>query len=278
MFWAHDKPSNGPRETSKRAQSRAMPSLVLVVWALAASCGGGQDAGSAAPPVTTAPPVTQAATPITTAPPVTQAVTPSAGVSVVAQAKVPSVKVFAKPENTAEPTNTLTHPTKSGSPLVLLVQKRQSEWLLVDLPVLPNGSTGWVQAIDVTVSQHNYRIVVELNAHTITALKGTDTVLSEPVGVGVGTCATSGGNFYTTELLQPPKPDSVYGAYAYGLSGSPDDSAPFEGNIPRLGIQGNNDPSVLGKDVTKGCILMSNSGITTLAKMLPLGVPVEIRK
>jgi len=159
-----------------------------------------------------------------------------------------------------------------------LIEKTQGDWLFVHLATLPNGSTGWVKAGDFTIAQHDYRIIVDLKAHTITVLKGTSTVLSEPVGVGVGKCATSGGNFYTTGLVQTPGPGTIYGAYAYILSGSPDDSGTFEGNVPTLGIHGNDDPALVGKDVSNGCIVMSNSGITTLANTLPLGVPVELRK
>ena len=38
----------------------------------------------------------------------------------------------------------------------------------------------------------------------------------------------------------------------------------------------NNDPSVLGKDISHGCIRMSNDKITYLASVLPLGTPVQI--
>ena len=50
----------------------------------------------------------------------------------------------------------------------------------------------------------------------------------------------------------------------------------FAGGDGVIGIHGTNDPSTLGKDVSHGCIRMSNSGITKLAKILPLGVPVQI--
>jgi lipoprotein-anchoring transpeptidase ErfK/SrfK len=42
-----------------------------------------------------------------------------------------------------------------------------------------------------------------------------------------------------------------------------------------IGIHGTNDPSGLGKDVSHGCIRMSNTGINKLARILPLGVPVQ---
>ena len=44
-----------------------------------------------------------------------------------------------------------------------------------------------------------------------------------------------------------------------------------------IGIHGTNQPALLGHDVSHGCIRMSNAGISKLAAILPLGVPVDIR-
>jgi lipoprotein-anchoring transpeptidase ErfK/SrfK len=200
-----------------------------------------------------------------------------AGFSMVATAKVPKVDVYANRADTGPPKLTLSNPTEIGGPLVFLVETGDQEWLDVDLPVRPNGSTGWIRASDVNLSEHNYRIVVELKAHHITVTRGSDVILSEPVALGKSDTPTPGGKFYTKELLQPPNPNTVYGPYAYGLSGFSNTLSSFGGTDAIIGIHGNNDASVLGKDVSAGCIRMSNSGITMLAKTLPLGVPVEIR-
>jgi len=235
-----------------------------VVGLLATACGGGKEAKGTAQPVSSAAPTT------------VPAVDPN--MNTVAQAKIASVKIYGQPSDTAAVSQTLANPAKSGAPLVFLVEKAQGDWLNVDLPVRPNGSTGWIKASDVTLSRHDFKIIVELNAHRITVLKGVNTVLSEPVGVGRGSAPTPGGKFYIKELLQPPNPNTVYGPYAYGLSGFSEAFDTFDGGEAVIGIHGNNDPTSLGKDVSAGCIRMSNTGITTLAKMLPLGVPVEIRK
>ncbi|MFN8078896.1 MAG: L,D-transpeptidase [Kineosporiaceae bacterium] len=44
---------------------------------------------------------------------------------------------------------------------------------------------------------------------------------------------------------------------------------------PRLGRHGV-QPARLGKDVGHGCIRLRKSAITTLAGMLPMGVPVRM--
>ena len=50
----------------------------------------------------------------------------------------------------------------------------------------------------------------------------------------------------------------------------------FNGGDAEIGIHGNDDASVLGSNVTHGCIRMDNDAITKLTKSLPLGTPVEI--
>ena len=71
-------------------------------------------------------------------------------------------------------------------------------------------------------------------------------------------------------------PNGIYGPYAYQLSGFSDVLLRFNGGTGVIGIHGTNEPWLLGKDVSHGCIHMSNAGITRLAHLLPLGVPVEI--
>ena len=196
--------------------------------------------------------------------------------SVVAQAKVSSVAVFDQPTATT-PSKTLPSPQPSGSPLVFLVQGSEGPRLHVLLPVRPNGSTGWIERSDVDLSQHDYRIVVALAAHTITIFKGDAVFDQEPIGVGTKDTPTPGGTYYTKELYKLPSATGPYGPYAYALSGYSDVLTDFAGGDGVLGIHGTNDPSAIGHDVSHGCIRMSNAGITKLAQTLPLGVPVEIQ-
>ncbi|MGH9265106.1 MAG: L,D-transpeptidase, partial [Acidimicrobiales bacterium] len=127
-----------------------------------------------------------------------------------------------------------------------------------------------------------FRIVVELGAHRLTAYQGTEVLVSEPIGVGTADAPTPGGLYYIKELFEPvdragnPDPGGPYGPYAYGLSGFSEVLFEFGGGDGQFGIHGTNDPSGLGRDVSHGCIRISNQAITLLAGTLPLGVPVEI--
>ncbi len=197
------------------------------------------------------------------------------GPNFVATAVVPSVDIYSSPTSST-PTRQLANPQESGAPLVMLVRSQQAGWVNVYLPIRPNGSSGWVKSSQVGVSQTNYFIVIGLAPHRITVFNGSSVVLDERIGLGAGGTPTPTGLFYVKELFQPPNPAGAYGPFAYGLSAFSDVLFSFGGGPGTVGVHGTNEPDSLGRNVSHGCIRMSNSGVTKLARMLPLGVPVQI--
>ena len=201
-------------------------------------------------------------------------VAPDATLSIVATAIGPSVTVYEQP-NGSEKTR-LSNPNENGAPLTFLERESRRDWMRVLLPIRPNGAEGWVRRSDVRLTSHRFKIRVELTAHRFVVTDADKTILDTPVGVGTKNTPTPGGLYYTKELLQPPDPDGPYGHYTYGLSGFSEVIYDFQGADGVLGIHGTNDPSSIGKDVSFGCLRISNDAIDMLAKTLPLGVPVEI--
>jgi lipoprotein-anchoring transpeptidase ErfK/SrfK len=198
------------------------------------------------------------------------------GSSLVAQALVPKIPVHIAMSATAPVATTLTDPNEDGAPLVFLVDQRQPGWLLVDLPVRPNGSKGWIDASLVRVTVDPYRVVVERRAHQLTLYQDNRPALRVPVGIGTSETPTPGGVFYIKELLQPPSPNGPYGPYAFGLSGYSDALKSFAGGNGVIGLHGTNEPQFVGKDVSHGCIRLYNADILRLVQLLPLGTPVEV--
>lgn len=211
----------------------------------------------------------------------TSTTTPPAYASQIASPVGSEVAVHAAPDD-ASPAEMYPNPWPLDDdpahvvPQVFLVVDQQGPWVEVLLPVRPNGTTGWVRARDVRLTQNTFRITVELGAHRITVYDGDTVMLQEPIAVGKPETPTPVGTYYLRVLLQAPNPNTVYGPYAYGLSGHSDVLTTFNGGDGELGIHGNNDASVLGTDASAGCVRMSNDGITRLAGILPLGTPVEI--
>ena len=250
-----------------RRHTIAAPLLVALL-ALAA-CGGSDDGGSTDADGTTT--TTSGGGEVAVEP------TESAGPApaLVARANAADVQVYATASED-EPTATLDNPNENGAPLVFLVEEDQGDWLKVLLPVRPNGSTGFVRASDVTVSENPYRIDIELVEHRLTVRKGDEVIVDEPIGVGTASTPTPGGKYYLKELLQPPDPEGAYGPYAYGLSGFSNVLEEFNGGDGVIGIHGTNEPEAIGTDVSHGCIRVSNEAITEMAGILPLGTPVHI--
>lgn len=202
---------------------------------------------------------------------------------VVARAAVDEIPVFADPEDTSEVQMTLPRfdPDYTGTDgeqveQVFLAEDYEDQWLHVLLPVRPNGTTGWIRLGDVEMSKHRYDITVDVGDHELTLREAGEVVQRSPIAVGTQDTPTPGGRFYLNALIQPPDPDTVYGTYAYALSGYSDTLTQFAGGDGVIGIHGTNDPSVLGSDVSHGCIRMRNEDIESLVEMLPLGTPVEI--
>ena len=161
-------------------------------------------------------------------------------------------------------------------PQVFLVESEQGAWVEVLLPVRPNGTTGWVRKEDVALTPNRFSIDVSLGQNQITVHDADQVLLQEPIAVGAPETPTPPGKYYLRVLLKAPDPNTVYGPYAFGLSAHSDVLDTFNGGDGEVGIHGNNDASVLGTDVTHGCVRMSNEGITKLAGILPLGTPVNI--
>lgn len=237
--------------------------LSAVAVAFVGCGGGGGDSGKAKPKTPTA----------TSLPP---------GYTFVAQVKGPQIGIYDSP-SASTPSKTLPNPwllneeADKPIPQVFLVEsQRKDGWVKVLLAERPNGSTGWVHASDVQLTPNPYRLKVSLGDHKITVLQGTTSTYDGPVAIGAANTPTPPGTYYTRVLIQAPDPNTVYGPFAYGLSAHSDVLTEFNGGDAEVGVHGNNDPSVLGKSVTHGCVRMANDEIVKLSKVLPLGTPVEI--
>lgn len=261
------------RWSAARAAVRGRPIvasvLVAVVALVAGAVAGALLAGGSGMRASE-----QAGTPVANRP-----ATLPPGVSLVANARRRSVAVYGSP-GAHTPTLQLSNPNDDGAPLTFLVKSVGEGWDHVYLPSRPNGSTGWVRASDVKVSADQYRLRVNLKTHRMVALRGTNVIMREPVGVGQAASPTPPGLYFITELLKQPDPYGIYGPYAFGLSVHTEIAEirkEFPGSDGRIGLHGTNNPAGLGTDVSHGCIRLSNASISRLAHLLPAGTPVRIR-
>lgn len=173
-----------------------------------------------------------------------------------------------------EPVTDLTNPMREGVPLVFYVVEQDGDWIEVQLPIRPNGSTGWVRASEVTLNSLTYALSASIDDRTLTLTKDGEDVKTFDVAIGTGDTPTPTGDFYLTELLIPT--NEGYGPYAFGLSAFSDVLNSFGGGPGQIGLHGTPDADSIGQAVSHGCIRLHNDDITYLAEILPLGTPISI--
>ena len=139
----------------------------------------------------------------------------------------------------------------------------------------PNGSSGWVPSSAVKLASDPYALVATTETNQLVLYKGGTAQRTYSVATGTGGTPTPHGSFYLTELLAPT--NSGYGPYAYGLSAFSDVLNSFGGGPGQIGLHGTNEASSIGQAASHGCIRLQNADITALAKLLPLGTPIQIR-
>lgn len=165
-----------------------------------------------------------------------------------------------------------------GAPTVVAVlgSPDSSGWLHVELPIRPNGSTGWIPAAGAVLGQTDYHVTVSIANRSVTVTRAGHVVLTTPAAVGAPNTATPPGNTYLWELIRPDDPNGAYGPYIFGLAWFSDAYTVFNGGNAQIGMHGQDEPWSIGQAVSHGCVRLPNDVITKLAGMLPLGTPVSI--
>ena len=107
-----------------------------------------------------------------------------------------------------------------------------------------------------------YRIVVSLSGRTLRLYEQNRLVKTYPIAVGKILTQTPRGEFVIVN--RQPNPGGPFGAYWLSLSKQ------------HYGIHGTNNPSSIGKAVSRGCIRMHNRDVLELASIVPNGTRVSI--
>jgi hypothetical protein len=170
-------------------------------------------------------------------------------------------------------------PEGTVTPLPVTGRRRGRDgrlWMRVQLPVLPNGTSGWVPRRALGAFEVNHhRLIVDVAHERLTLLDGAHAVLRAPVGVGQSGWPTPRGTFLVRNRLEHYV-SPAYGPVAFGTSAR---SAiltdwPAGGFI---GIHGTDRPDLLPGRISHGCVRLRNPDILRLARLMPVGTPVEFR-
>jgi len=173
----------------------------------------------------------------------------------------------------------------SGQTTVLLVLEAAEtdgrQWLKVLLPDRPNGATGWIERDRVVLRHTPYWVDVRLRSRRVVAYRHGRRVRSVRAVIGKPATPTPRGLAAIYERNRQPDPDGFLGPWALPLTSHSDVLERFGGGPGRVGIHGRAGASLddpLGSARSHGCIRIDNGDIAWMARRLPAGTPVDVRR
>jgi lipoprotein-anchoring transpeptidase ErfK/SrfK len=150
-------------------------------------------------------------------------------------------------------------------------------WYRVQLPMKPNGVTGYVRASAVDTDRIHTRVVVDVSSRKLTFFRRGKTVLRTAVAVGSDATPTPTGNYYVNQRLIPEDTSGPFGPGAIGISAFSNVLTGWTQGGP-VAIHGTNQPWLIGQAVSNGCIRVRNPALRKLFRDIPAGTPVLIRR
>jgi hypothetical protein len=170
--------------------------------------------------------------------------------------------------------------TPEGTPNVVQtlsgqINENGEYWVRVRLPVLPNGTTGWVPRVSLGPYNEIWtHLVIDRRLFTATLYKKGKAIFRTRVGVGKPYWPTPPGEFYVRERITGFS-DLIYGPLAFGTNARSSVLTDWPGG-GFIGIHGTNQPEILPGRVSHGCVRMPNSAVRRLSRLMSVGTPVTI--
>jgi hypothetical protein len=191
------------------------------------------------------------------------------------------VEAHARPSSGSRTVATLALRTSERTPNLVSVLGRRSDaagdvWVHVRLPVLPNGSEGWVRRDALGAYEHvSTRLVVDRERLTATLERTGRVVFRAPVGIGQDRWPTPRGQFTVrSKLTSFASP--FYGPIAFGTTARSSVLTDWPGGGV-VGIHGTDQPQLIPGRISHGCIRLRNDDLLRLAELMPVGTPLVIR-
>jgi lipoprotein-anchoring transpeptidase ErfK/SrfK len=153
----------------------------------------------------------------------------------------------------------------------------RARWYRVQLPIKPNGVTGYVRAAAVDTGRVRSRVLVDLSARRLTLFRNGRHALSTTVAVGSPATPTPTGRYYVNQRLIPADASGPFGPAAIGISAYSTVLTGWTQGGP-IAIHGTNEPWSIGRAVSNGCIRVRNDVLRRLFRVTPAGTPVLISR
>jgi lipoprotein-anchoring transpeptidase ErfK/SrfK len=145
----------------------------------------------------------------------------------------------------------------------------------VQVPLRPNGVTGWVRPAAVAVTIVRTRIEVDLSKRRLTLYRAGRVLLRSSVAIGSPATPTPTGRYYVNQRLIPRDPTGPFGPGAVGISAFSDVLTGWAQGGP-IAIHGTNAPWSIGQAASNGCIRLPNAVLRRVFNLALAGTPVVI--
>jgi hypothetical protein len=192
-----------------------------------------------------------------------------------------AVNARAKPSAGARVVTRLSKVTPEHVPHVVYlvagtIDRNGRYWLKVQLPILPNGSMGWIprEAVEGFRSVDTH-LFINRGSLRATLFRRGRAILRSIIGVGLPHWPTPAGRYYVRERLTGFT-DPIYGVIAFGTNGRSAVLTDWPGG-GFIGVHGTNQPGILPGRVSHGCVRMPNRSISRLDRLMRVGTPVTIK-
>ena len=191
------------------------------------------------------------------------------------------VTVFKKPSTSAAVLTQLGKVNQNGYPTLVLVDKTEDvggrTWYKVWVAIRPNETRGWVPEGKLAFYTTSAKIVITLHERKLRVYRHGDLMGTYSVAVGRPGLSTPTGFFFINQKLKPPTPGGAYGVLAIGISAFQPKLAYWAQGGP-VAIHGTNEPWLIGKAISHGCVRMHDKDVLAVSRYVPSGSPVEIVK
>lgn len=168
-------------------------------------------------------------------------------------------------------------PTVFGVRGAIVGPRCRPRWYRVQLPLRPNGITGYVRARDVDLGRVRTRIEVDLSDRRVSLFRDGRKTIETTAAIGSTATPTPIGRFYVNQRLVPNDPSGPFGPGAIGISAFSDVLTGWAQGGP-IAIHGTNQPWSIGRAVSNGCIRVENAVLSRIFRTALAGTPVFIRR
>jgi lipoprotein-anchoring transpeptidase ErfK/SrfK len=173
----------------------------------------------------------------------------------------------------------------SRQPQVLLVLAATTrdgrDWVKVRLGDRPNTAAGWVPRDHVRLGHTLYWIEVRRHARRVSIYRNGKRVRRFRAVIGKPSTPTPLGLAAIYERNRQPNPRAFLGPWALSLTAHSNVLESYGGGPGRVAIHGRAGASLrdpVGSARSHGCIRIDNDNVSWMAKHIPAGTPVRIRR